>query len=216
MPRSTRIAVLGVLFAVALGLVVFTVVDYLRSQPPTVNFASNHQAGQPVDLTIQTVGSIGFGTHPTWVSYLTLDPAGDWVHSTLWDVPAHTRVNITDFQYDTGSPLRNQYLGMVRGTIGGSMTLNGHVVSLINSNAGNGVGHTFTISNLGISVPLYGVNPNSNKICGVAPCKPNYIHNVVRFSFITPGPDSTRGSASSHADRVSCTATVGRCNRSGT
>jgi hypothetical protein len=188
MTRSARIAVLGVLFAVALGLVVFTVVDYLRSQPPTVNFAANHQAGQPVDLTIQTVGSIGFGTHPSWVSYLTRDPAGDWVHTTLWDVPAHTRVNVTDFQYDSGSPLRNQYLGLVRGTIGGTMVLNGHVVSLINSNAGNGVGHTFTISNLGISVPLYGVNSNSNNICGVAPCTPHYIHNVVRFSFMTPGP----------------------------
>ena len=91
-------------------------------------------------MTIQTVGSIGFGAHTTWVSYLTRTPEGKWVHTTLWDLPAHTRVNVTDLQYDTGSPLRNQYFGLVRGTVGGTMTLNGHVVSLINSNAGFGLG----------------------------------------------------------------------------
>jgi len=187
MTRSGRIAVLGVLFAVGIGLVVFTAVDYLRSQPPTINFASNHKAGEPVHLTIQTVGTIGFGTHPTWVSYLTQEPGGKWVHTTLWDVPAHTRVDVTDLQYDTGSPLRNQYLGLVRGTIGGTMTINGHVTSLVNSNAGNGVGHTFTISNLGVSVPLYGVPSSSKNICGAAPCTPNYVHNVIKFSFMTPG-----------------------------
>jgi hypothetical protein len=177
-----------VLLAVVLGLAVFTAMEYLRSQPPTVDFATHHKAGEPVDLTIQTVGTIGFGTHPTWVSYLTREPGGTWVHTTLWDVPAHTRVNITDYQYDTGSPLRNQFFGMVEGTIGGSMLLNGHAVSLINSNAGNGVAHTFTISNLGISVPFYGVPSNAKNICGTAPCTPNYVHNIIRFSFISPGP----------------------------
>jgi hypothetical protein len=185
---SGRIAIVSVLFAVAIGLVVFTSMDYLRSNPPTVDFTSGHKAGQPVDLTIQTVGTIGFGTHPTWVSYLTRDPDGKWVHTTLWDVPAHTRINVTDLQYDTGSPLRNQFFGRVRGTIGGTMILNGHAVSLVNSNAGNGVGHTFTIPNLGINVPLYGVPSNAKNICGAAPCTPNYVHNVVQFSFMSPGP----------------------------
>lgn len=185
---SKRIAIAGVLLAVAIGLVVYTAMAFLRSSPPTVDFASNHRAGQPVDLTIQTVGTIGFGTHPSYVSYLVRAPDGKWVHTTLWDLPAHTRVNVTDLQYDTGSPLRNQFFGSVTGTIGGSMTLNGHTVSLINSNAGNGVGHTFTVMNLGINVPLYGVNSNAKNICGAAPCTPNYIHNVIRFSFVTPGP----------------------------
>ena len=122
---SKRIAGAAVLFAIAIGLVVFTAMEYLRSSPPTVNFASGHKAGQPVDLTLQTVGSIGFGTHPVWVSYLTRAPDGKWVHTTLWDVPAHTRVNVTVLQYDSGSPLRNQFFGLVRGTIGGTMTVNG-------------------------------------------------------------------------------------------
>ncbi len=189
MSRSAKIGVLGVLLAVCIGLVVFTAMEYLRSQPPTVNFAADHKAGQPVDMTVQTVGSIGFGTHPSWVSYLTRTPDGKWVHTTLWDVPAHTRVNVTVLQFDSGSPLRNQFFGLVRGTTGGKITVNGVPTSLINSNAGNGVGHTFTITNLGLNVPLYGVPSNATNICGVAPCAiAKYVHNVIRFSFISPGP----------------------------
>jgi hypothetical protein len=140
-----------------------------------------------VELTLQTVGTIGFGTHPTWVSYLTEAPDGKWVHTTLWDLPAHTRVDVTILQYDSGSPLRNQLLGEVTGTIGGTMTVNGEAVSLINSNAGNGVGHTFSIPSLGVNVPLYG-NPSSATLCSLAPCTTKSVHNVVKFSFMTPGP----------------------------
>ena len=32
--------------------------------------------GQPVNVTLQTVGTYGSGTHPTWVSYLVQSPAG--------------------------------------------------------------------------------------------------------------------------------------------
>jgi hypothetical protein len=172
---------------VVAAIVMFAAMAYLRSSPPTVDFASGHQPGAPVELTLQTVGTIGFGTHPTWVSYLTEAPDGKWVHTTLWDLPAHTRVDVTILQYDSGSPLRNQLLGEVTGTIGGTMTVNGEAVSLINSNAGNGVGHTFSIPSLGVNVPLYG-NPSSATLCSLAPCTTKSVHNVVKFSFMTPGP----------------------------
>lgn len=179
---------MAVLLALAAALSVFTAMAFLRSSPPTVDFTSGHQLGQPVDLTLQTVGTIGFGVHPSWVSYLTLAPDGKWVHTTLWDLPAHTRINVTILQYDTGSPLRNQYLGRVTGTIGGTMTLNGQTTSLIDSNSGNGVGHTFTIPSLGLNVPLYG-NPSSAKnLCASAPCTTSSAHNIIKFSFMTPGP----------------------------
>ena len=35
----------GALLAVAVGLVVFTVMAFLRSSPPTVDFTAGHQAG---------------------------------------------------------------------------------------------------------------------------------------------------------------------------
>ena len=116
MGRGGRLVILGVLLAVAVGLVVFTAMAFIRTSPPTVDFTVGHQPGAPVDMTLQTVGSIGFGPHPTWVSYLTQDPSGQWVHTTLWDLPAHTRINVTIDQYDSGSPLRNQQWGQVSGT----------------------------------------------------------------------------------------------------
>jgi len=182
-----RMAAVAALFCIAVGLVVFTAMDYLRSNPPTINFTAGHKPGQAVDLTLQTLGTIGSGAHPTWVSYLTLAPDGKWVHTTMWDVPAHTMVHVKILQYDTGSPLRNQILGHVLGTVGGTMTLNGKTISLVNSNSGNGVAHTFTIPTLGIDVPLYGVPSSSNNICSAGPCSTNDPHNIVTFSFMSPG-----------------------------
>ncbi len=185
--RGARLAIVGALFAVAAGLAVFTAMAFVRSSPPTVDFTAGHQPGTPVNLTVQTVGSIGFGPHPTWVSYLTETPSGQWVHTTLWDLPAHTRINMTVYQYDGGSPLRNQQIGKVIGTIGDDANLNGKNFRVIDSNSGNGVGHTFSIPTLGISVPLYADNGNAN-LCAVAPCTTKSPHNVVKFSFMSPGP----------------------------
>ncbi len=120
-----RIAAALGLFVIAAGLAVWAVVGFLLPTPPTVDFTSAQPTGAPVDLTMQTVGSIGFGQHPTWVSYLVKNPSGQWIHSTIWKVPAHTRINLTIQQFDSGSPLRNQQWGMVAGTIGGIATLNG-------------------------------------------------------------------------------------------
>jgi hypothetical protein len=186
--RGGRLAILGVLFGVAVGLVIFTVMAFLRSSPPTVDFTVGHQAGAPVDLRVQTVGSIGFGPHPTWVSYMTETPDGQWVHTTLWDLPAHTRINVTLDQYDSGSPLRNQQLGQIIGTIGTVASYNGKPESVIDSNDTNGVGHTFTIPTLGINVPLIGISGDAKNPCSVAPCSTSFDHNVIKFSFMTPGP----------------------------
>jgi hypothetical protein len=152
-----------------------------------VNFTKAQAAGQPVNLTVQTVGSIGTGLHPTWVSYLVKNPQGKWVHETTWELPAHTLVHMTVYQYDSGSPLRNQEWGQVQGTIGGTATLNGSTYSQYDSYTGNGVGHTFAIPTLDLSVPLIGVSPTATNVCGVAPCHFNSPHNIITFSFKTPG-----------------------------
>jgi hypothetical protein len=184
--KPWRLAIaIGAFVILALG--VMFAVFALAKEPPTVNYAAGHQAGQPVDVTLQTVGAYGSAPHPTWVSYMTRTPQGQWVHTTLWQVPAHTRINVTIYNYDSGSPLRNQQIGLVTGTLNGSMTLNGKTVHLINSNAGNGVGHTFSIPTLGINVPLYGNNGNAN-LCAAAPCTTKSPNNVIKFSFMSPGP----------------------------
>ena len=92
---------------------------------------------------------------------------------------------MTVLQYDSGSPLRNQVWGQVEGTFGNSATLNGSSYSTYNANAGNGVGHTFTVPALGIDVPLVAVNSSSTNICGVAPCGTSFDHNTITFSFKT-------------------------------
>ncbi len=142
-------------------------------------------------MTVQTVPAIGFGFQPVWVSYLVQNQQGQWIHSTIWQLPAHTRINVTIDQYDSGSPLRNQYWGRVQGTLGGHATYNGKPLPVYDSNTGNnGVGHTFTVPALNLSVPLVGVNGNATNTCGAAPCTTNFDHNTMKFSFVTPGPGS--------------------------
>ena len=58
-------------------------------------------------------------TEPDWVSYFIQDPkTRPWVHTTLFQVPANTRVNMTILGYDGCTPLRNKFWSQVQGTIG--------------------------------------------------------------------------------------------------
>jgi hypothetical protein len=189
MSLTWKVTVTVVLFLVAATAAVILIVNLLGT-PPTVDFTSS-SPGAPVNVTLQTVGSLGYGDHPSWVSYLVRSPQGSWEHTTLFQVPEHTRINVTIVQYDSGSPLRNQQLGQVTGTDGNVARLNGKTFRVINSNVGNGVGHTFSMPSLGINVPLYGNNGNAN-LCATAPCTTKSPHNVIRFSFTTPGPGNYR------------------------
>ena len=177
-------------FVVVVGLVVAAVAVYLTPGVPggVVDFTRAQPAGSPVNLTAQTFGTIGFGPHPTWVSYMVKSPSGGWVHSTDWELPANTVINMTVQQFDSGSPLRNQVWGQVTGTTGNTASLNGTPFSVYNSYTGNGVGHTFTVPALGLDVPLVGVSATSTNICGQAPCGTSSVHNTITFSFRTPGP----------------------------
>jgi len=181
--KGGRISLAAVLALLAAATAMWAFIT-LATQPSTVAYAAT---GGQVNVVMQTVGSYGTGAHPTWVSYLTQDASGNWQHTTIWSVPAHTRVNVTIYQYDSGSPLRNQQVGQVTGTIGGTAMLNGKPFSVYNSNSTDGVGHTFSIPTLGISVPLTGVDPNAN-LCAAAPCALSNPHNTITFSFMSPGP----------------------------
>ena len=189
MSRNGRLGTVLGLFIVAVGLVVWAFASFLTPGIPggTVDFTKTQPAGQPVNLTVQTVGAIGFGNHPTWVTYLVKDPAGKWVHATSWKLPANSTINMTILQYDSGSPLRNQQWGQVTGTVDSNATLNGTSFNVYNANVGNGVGHTFTVPALGVDVPLVGVSSSATNTCGAAPCTTNFTHNTITFSFKTHG-----------------------------
>jgi hypothetical protein len=192
MSFSGRLSTFLVLLAIAVALVVYTVVTFLLPQSGVVDFTTAQPAGAPVNLTVQTVGSIGYGAHPSWVTYMVKAPNGQWMHDTTWQVPAHTRINMTVDQYDSGSPLRNQQWGRVQGVAGNVEVLNGKPLSVYNSYSANGVAHTFAVPALGINVPLVGVDPNATNVCSLAPCGSDSVSNTIKFSFVTPGPGEYR------------------------
>ena len=188
MSLAWKVAVTVVLFALATVAAVVLIVNLLGT-PPTVEFSANG-SGQ-VNVIMQTVGTYGSGSHAPWVSYLVRSPDGQWVHTTVFQLPQHVRVNVTIYQYDSGSPLRNQQLGQVSGTYGNVATLNGKPFRVINANVGNGAAHTFSMPSIGLNVPLYGNNGNAN-LCAAAPCTAKSPYKVVKFSFTSPGAGSYR------------------------
>lgn len=195
MSRGARLGLVFGLFGIAVGMCVFGAMGYLRRNPPNINYKVGHVAGKPVHITLQTVGTMGRGGHPTWVSYLAKAPDGKWVHSTLWELPAHTKIDVTLYEYDGATPLRNQAYGEVTG-VGHTYTVNGHHVSLIKATSTKvGVAHTFTVPRLGINIPLAAVPSSAKNTCSVAPCHRSMAHETVKFSFNSGGV---------HQDRWQC------------
>ncbi len=133
-----RLTVVLGLLVVVIGFAVWGVVGFLLPQPRHRGFTASRPPGAPVQLTVQTVPAIGrYGFQPVWVSYLVQNPQGQWVHSTIWQLPAHTRINLTIDQYDSGSPLRNQNWGRVQGTLRATRFSTASRSRYYDSNTGN-------------------------------------------------------------------------------
>lgn len=155
--------------------------------PAMVNAASSQGAtGTTAELTLQSVPATGSGPHPDWVTYLARQPDGTWVHSTMLTVPAHALVHVTILQYDSGSDLRNPVMLQPQGTVG-PVLLNGKPMPVLTPKMGD-VGHTFSIPQLGLSVPLEGVPDEAKNTCSSTPCHQGSDHNTVTFSFRTGAP----------------------------
>ena len=177
--------------AVVAGVLIgFYITDYLMSGPPTFQPKATPGPTKNVNLTIQTVAAVGpaLSPNPDWVSYLVLNK-GKWERSTIWQVPAHSIVHVTVYQFDGKSGLRNPFMSRVRGTVGNMMTVNGKPLSVINPDDAS---HTFAIPALSLVVPLTGVGDNAPNQCGFAPCSLSNAHNTITFSFRVPGPGRYR------------------------
>ncbi len=191
MSLPARVTTLIVAFLAVVGGAIFVVAHYLLGGPPTVNFSPN--ASGQVNVTMQTDASSSpqaDPAHPTWVSYYIKDPTtGAWVHTTLFQVPAHTRVNVTILGYDGSTPIRNQIWGQVNGTIGNVAYFGGKPVRVVNGwNGPYLVQHTFAIPDMNLNVPVE-AGPGT---CLTAPCT-NSQHSTTTFSFMTPAqPGSYR------------------------
>jgi hypothetical protein len=183
--RGRAIGVAGVL-VVLLALVALYVLDFLVVTPPALSAAVQNGTAH---LTLQTVPSFGHTPDPDWVSYLAEDQDGHWQHTTIYQVPAHTLVTVTLYQYDTATGLRNPFLAQVRGTQGGTATLDGKPFGTLNPDLAS---HTFTVPDLGISVPLAGISSTAKNPCSAAPCPLSASHTTTTFSFMSPGKGTYR------------------------
>ena len=199
MSVATRAITLLAAFIAVVGGIVFVVIHILLAEPPTVDFTSGHVPGRAVNMTIMTDPVNDVSDHPDWVSYFVRSPdTGKWVHSTTWQLPAHTRINVTAYEFDTCDPLRNPLMGNVTGTIGNVMEVSGEAagpngkLSVVNSDTTCGVAHTFTVPELGINVPFAGVLYTAKDQCTLGPCAMSFTHTMTKFSFVTPGPGDYR------------------------
>jgi hypothetical protein len=169
---------------VAAGVLIgFYITGFLMSGPTPIRIRQT--ASKTTNITIQTVAAVGptLSPHPDWVSYLVRDQ-GKWVRSTVWQVPAHSLVRVTVYQFDGNSGLRNPFMAKVRGTEGNSMQVDSKTLNVINPDEAS---HTFAIPQLRLIVPLMGVADDAKNQCGFAPCAMSNAHHTITFTFRTPG-----------------------------
>jgi hypothetical protein len=197
-----RAAVLTAAFLIVVGLGVFVGYYYLGSATTQLQTIHYTASGGQVNVVLQEDPQNDSATTPDWVTYYTQDPTTkQWVHTTLFSVPANTKVNVTIYGYDGCTPLRNNYWGQVQGVIGNTVTVQqfdknnkalgpAQPESFINSWADCTVGHTFAIPDLGLYVPVASPNANNsaNNLCGTSPCTPTSggAYAVETFSFMSP------------------------------
>jgi hypothetical protein len=187
---SRTSSVLGATLGVAvLAALVATYVLALTSSAQTVG-ADTVGGGPSARITLQTVAALGPRyPHPDWVSYLARDSGGHWQHSTELTVPAHSLVQVTIYQYDSATGLRNPFFARVLGTSGQTMQLDGKAVDAIPP---DDAAHTFAIPQLNVYVPLKGVADDAPNQCGAAPCTLRQAHHTVTFTFRTKGKGKFR------------------------
>ncbi len=181
MSVPVRIVTLLVAFAAVVAGAVFVVAHYIVSSPPTVHYTAT---GNVVNVMLQEDPQNNDPSNPDWVSYYVQDPqTKQWVHTTLFSVPAGKTVHVTILGYDGCTPPRNNYWSDVQ--VPGSNTVtvqqfantgkplgSAQTVSQINGWSHCAVAHTFAIPSLHVFVPV--ASPNTalfNKApCGTSPC----------------------------------------------
>jgi heme/copper-type cytochrome/quinol oxidase subunit 2 len=182
-----RVGTLIVAFLAVAAGIAFLVVNYLLASPSTVAFGAGvaPDSGRVVNVVMLEDPQNTVSTHPDWVSYFIQDPTThQWLHTTLFSVPAGTRVHMTIYGYDGCTPLRNNFWSKVTGTIGGVAFEDGTPVTKINAWSGCNVGHTFSIPGINLNVPM-GSPGLTATLCSTSPCTSGP-HKTMTFSFLAP------------------------------
>ena len=174
------VVAVGVLIALYVGLWATDVPKTVAATP-----APASASGPTRDLTLQTDAAVGpqeSPAHPDWVGYL-VRRGGQWVRSTIYQVPAHSVVHMRIYQFDGDSGLRNPFLAKVQGTAGSVETVDGKPMNHIEAEEAS---HTFVIPALGVFAPLPGVPEEAKDQCEYGPCDPaTMAHRTIEFTFRT-------------------------------
>ncbi|HEY7257160.1 MAG TPA: hypothetical protein VH476_10820 [Solirubrobacterales bacterium] len=187
MGSYTSRLVISVAGVVVIAALIALYVAKLLENPPTVEA---NTAGAAAQLTLKTEAAVGpQGGNKSWVSYLIKNREGEWVHSTIFKVPAHSLVRVTVYQFDGDSGLRNPFLSQVHGTVGDRMRVNGKVMASIDPEEAS---HTFAVPQMGLIVPLFGVPEEAPNQCEEGPCTLDQAHETITFVFRTGKPGHYR------------------------
>jgi hypothetical protein len=187
MSSAAKRAVGTILGVAIVAAAIALYVNYLIRGPTPV--AATKTTARTANLTLATTAAVGpAGRQQTWVSYL-IRQNGKWVHSTVWNLPAHSLVHVTLYQYDGDSGLRNPFLSQVQGTLGGAMRVNGTPTKSILPDKAS---HTFAVPQLGILVPLKGVPDSAKNACDEWPCTQQQAQQTITFAFRTGAPGRYR------------------------
>jgi hypothetical protein len=190
-----RIAALLVAFVAVVAGAVFITVHYLAGSPPTVDYTAVASGGT-VNVVLQEDPQNNSASKPDWVSYFVQDPRShQWVHTTLFKVPANTQVNVTIKGYDGCTPPRNNFWSQVQGTLHGTVSVQqfkdtnkplgpARTLSVINGWSHCAVGHTFAIPALHLFVPVASPGASAS-LCSSSPCTSGP-YSLEKFSFRTP------------------------------
>jgi len=187
-----RVVTLLLAFLAVVAVALFVVIHYFLGGPPTIDFTSGVTAdtGATVHVVMQEDPQNTVSTHPDWVSYFIQDPKTHaWIHTTLFRVPAGSKIDMTIYGYDGCTPLRNPVFGQVTGTIGEAAYNGGKKYTHLNSWAACNVAHTFSIPALNLNVPIASPSlsqSGTSGFCGTSPCTTASVHRVVTFSFKSP------------------------------
>jgi heme/copper-type cytochrome/quinol oxidase subunit 2 len=176
------------------GLLIGFYVSHLTTLAgsPAYSVPVSGSAGQKVvNLEIQTVAAVGpqLSPNPDWVSYLIKDTTGKWRRETVWDLPANATVNVTIYNFDGASGLRNPYLGRPQGMDGNRILVDGKPVDAVDPNDAS---HTFAVPQLGLILAIPGVADDAKNQCGYAPCPMSNAHRTIKFTFHTTKPGHYR------------------------
>ena len=179
-----RLAGIAISVAIVCGLLGIYVGLYLTNAPGSAA-ATTGPAGTHLYLGTVPAAELT-DKHPTWVSYYAVDAQSrNWRHDTTFDLPAHTLVHVTIYNYDGQSGLRNEFISQAEGTVGGDFTVNGKTTQAVDPTTPS---HVFAIPQIGVSVPIPGVADDAKNQCGNAPCDAQLRahHDLVHLPH--PGP----------------------------